>query len=349
MIRILHDQFTQLGGAEKVALNLTKILHSNQIFTSISRTPVLIPDERSIQIIDYWHNPSKLQCSLPQLFPKQYQESFLRVGEIYKDDRMVASSTGWSHLAALRNQNLTVYCHGPNRVMYFPEELKSSFVALYSKSIYRKYRQRDQEAMYAANLILTNSLRSSNRISLVYGLKAKVVYPPAKIFTTHQTPVPNLPNKFILIVGRNRRYKNHEILIQVSHKLRNVNFVFVGGSDNGRKDGIYRIGKVTESELLWLYKNCQFVISIGEEDLGLVPAEAASLGKPSLGLRGFGASEVIVDGKSGLFCDLTVDSIIDGIERMSTYHFSNSDIVESSYKFSVENFAINLKRELNLC
>ncbi|MGH7896415.1 MAG: glycosyltransferase family 4 protein [Candidatus Binatia bacterium] len=76
------------------------------------------------------------------------------------------------------------------------------------------------------------------------------------------------------------------------------------------------LGKVDESELAWLYRNCELFVltpradSAGRfEGFGLVYLEAGAFGKAVIGSRDSGAEDAIVDGETGLLVRADVEDV----------------------------------------
>ena len=83
------------------------------------------------------------------------------------------------------------------------------------------------------------------------------------------------------------------------------------------------LGPDTLQWLGWVDDNATFYNAIDifclpsrEESFGLVVLEAFAHGKPVVATRTFGPSELITEGKNGLFCAIDAESIADGLMRL---------------------------------
>ena len=87
-------------------------------------------------------------------------------------------------------------------------------------------------------------------------------------------------------------------------------------------------------------ENCRAFIFPGEDDFGIAPVEAMSYGKPVLAFRKGGATETIIEGKTGEFFDFqNVAVLCDGVRRLrkNLDNYDSKFISNHVKKFSREN------------
>jgi glycosyltransferase involved in cell wall biosynthesis len=107
----------------------------------------------------------------------------------------------------------------------------------------------------------------------------------------------------------------------------------------------------TEQEKADLYARASCVIFPAyDEDFGLVPVEAMSAGKPCLVCTdGGGATETIINGKTGLVVEPTVACVVDGILKLTRASESmKADCVERAKAFSWEYFLAEMENEIRI-
>ena len=86
-----------------------------------------------------------------------------------------------------------------------------------------------------------------------------------------------------------------------------TNLVIVGeGSElqklkNTASDNVLFLNKLTDTELGYLYNNAEALIMPQEEDFGYVSLEAQFFGCPVIAYKKGGASETVIEGKTGIF------------------------------------------------
>ncbi len=91
-----------------------------------------------------------------------------------------------------------------------------------------------------------------------------------------------------------------------------------------------------ESDLFFLpslYKKDQGSI----EGFGIVFIEANAFGVPVISGNTGGMTEAVIDGVTGLYCDGSVEDIVDKIENFAEYKFDRESIIEHARKFDYRN------------
>ena len=79
------------------------------------------------------------------------------------------------------------------------------------------------------------------------------------------------------------------------------------------------LGRVTDDQLAWLYRDCSAVVAPSYEDFGLVPVEAGMFGKPTTALRFGKFLDTVLDGETGvLFAEATPDDVAEAITLLGT-------------------------------
>lgn len=114
---------------------------------------------------------------------------------------------------------------------------------------------------------------------------------------------------YMFFVGRHETYKGIDEIIRIS---RDLNFrLKIAGSGTRTEElkmfakkinaPVEFLGRVSEKEKIKLYQECSFFISASKwEDFGLIFAEAAKCGKPSVAYSVGSISEIVKDKKTGL-------------------------------------------------
>ncbi len=86
-------------------------------------------------------------------------------------------------------------------------------------------------------------------------------------------------------------------------------------------------------------QQCKAFMFAGEEDFGIVMAEAQSCGKPVIALGRGGAAEIVEPEVNGvLFEEESVESLLDGLDRFDRITFNPRSIRESALRFGRERF-----------
>jgi glycosyltransferase involved in cell wall biosynthesis len=349
---IAHDYLTQSGGAERVVLSLLEAFPDAPIVTSVYDAEGTFPQFRGHDIRTsplqkvsaFRHDPRRALA----LLPKAWSSTVIADADI-----VVCSSTGFAHGVSTAAPKI-VYCHNPARWLhqpedYLPEQLRPVRLAMRALDSY--LRSWDKEAALSATTYLANSTIVAERIRATYGLHADVVHPPAAL--DHSIPASRpagVEPGFLLTMARSRGYKNTVVACQAAEAVPGTRLVVVGGELPDRPGGgswnprIVGLGRVSDAELAWLYANCQALVAPAYEDFGLGPIEAASFGKPTLGLRAGGYLDTVREGRTGLLVSSpTVPAFAAGIERLGRLHFDPAAIKRHAELFSVERFVATLR------
>ncbi len=145
-----------------------------------------------------------------------------------------------------------------------------------------------------------------------------VIHPPVDVDFFRPAPVDR--EDFFLAAGRLVPYKKMAVAVAAATAL-GRRLVVVG---QGRsRESLERlagptvdfIGAVSNRELLDLYRRCSALLFPGEEDFGIVPVEAQACGTPVIAARAGGATEPVVDGRTGVLVDVRSQDHVTGFQN----------------------------------
>lgn len=345
-IALVHDYLTQRGGAERVALALTRAFPGTPLYTSLYHQATTFPEFAGVDVrtlplnrlspLRYRH-----RLALPLLAPAF---SRLHLGE----EVVVCSSSGWAHGARVAGRKI-VYCHTPARWLYQPENyLRGRGVALRATAqALRPALQRwDRRAAASADCYLANSSVVAERIRRIYGREAEMLPPPPALGPSGEAePVDGLEPGFVLSVSRLLPYKNLDAVVRAFAQLPQERLVLVGsGPDEPALralagDNVTLLGNVTDERLRWLYRESSGLVAASHEDFGLTPLEAAGFGQPSAVLRWGGFLDTVAEGGTGIFFDSpTPEAVADAVRQLRRHDWDASTIRAHAARFSEERF-----------
>lgn len=338
---VTHDYLVQSGGAERVAILLAEHFGEGSMTTTTfsPSTTHRVPD--SVQV-------KELLPNLPQ-FAKQSRAAlaplaaaaFLRAAPT--DEVMLASTSGWSHWMESTAPTV-VYCHTPPRWLWAPEDYFSTLprpVRALADRMGAPLRKVDRARARNRTLYIANSSVVRERIRASYGIDPLVIHPPAS-FTPDgpEDAIEGLSPGFVLTVGRSRGYKNgaHARNAFTGGELGQL--VMVGGDKGSANDGpVVELGKVTDPQLRWLYRNCRAVLALSHEDFGLTPVEGHAFGKPTVALRAGGYLDSCLEGVNAIFTDsMDTQSVRRAIAQLDRNKFDSNRIVATADRFAVDTF-----------
>ena len=113
--------------------------------------------------------------------------------------------------------------------------------------------------------------------------------------------------------------------------------------DEVQKANICYLGYQEDAALYQYLAKAQALIFAAEEDFGILPIEAQSVGTPVIAFGRGATTETILDNETGLFFnEASVDSIIEAINRFEARKWDSDACVENAQRFSEQAFIDNL-------
>lgn len=355
-VAIVYDRVNKIGGAERVLQTLGEIFPKAVLFTSVydkEKTP--------------WAKKFKVRTSflqkipflrsnhefIPYLMPLAF-ESFdfsgfsLVISVTTEAAKGIIASTSTHHVCI---------CLTPTRYLWsgYDEYFKNFFLRLLTMPIVSYLRKWDILASKKPDKMIAISENVKRRIKKYYKRESVVIYPPADRLFTRKISTAKIPEKdYFLVVSRLVDYKRVDLAVKACTKLK-LPLVVIGEGGEWEKldaisgENVVFKGKVEDSELIAYYKNCKALIFPGEEDFGITMVEANLFGKPVIAYNKGGATEIIENGKTGLFFDRqTVESVVGALKKFKKFRYNSSYCKKSAQKFSEDKFKKNLVNFLRI-
>jgi glycosyltransferase involved in cell wall biosynthesis len=347
-VAIVHDYFTQRGGAERVALFMLEAFPGAPLHTSLFEPSRTYPELADADVRTSWLNNlgwvrRHHRVGLP-VYPTLFSHMTIEA------DVVICSSSGWAHGARTAGRKI-VYCHNPARWVYqtanYVERGSSRLAFLPAKRALRRW---DQRAAATADLYVVNSSVVRDRVRDAYGVEASVLPPPPALGPAGPNePVDGVEPGYLLCVSRLLPYKNVGPIITAANQL-GQRVVVVGGGPSAHAvrgllgPGSLLLSNVDDRHLRWLYANAAGLVSASLEDYGMTPLEAAAFGVPSAVLRAGGFLDTVVEDVTGVFFERPEpDSIADGITRLLGTPWSTAKLLDQAERFSKHRFIDRLR------
>lgn len=349
-IALIHDWLNNLGGAERVLIELHNIFPKAPVYALFYNKKFVrefLPEAKirtsSLQKIPFI---SKLYKYLFFLMP-----SAIETFDLSDFDIAISSSVIFSKGLVLKPKTKHIcYCYSPTRFLWdrHAEYERRGWLATLSRHLLRIW---DRQASDRVDEFVAISKHVQLRIKKYYNKESKIIYPPTStVITTPRVVMTKSVNNlgYYLIVSRLYPHKNIDIAINAFNKL-GYELVIIGDGPT-KKDlkkiagkNIKILGYKKDSEVREYYQNCKAFIMPQEEDFGLTPLEAMSFGKPVLALRKGGVLETVVEGMTGEFFDDPIpEALADGIRRLNDNYSNYSPLVIQKW---VEKFSKNRFRQ----
>lgn len=353
-IAIVHDYFTQLGGAEKVAEEMFQMFPRASLFSTVAFRDQMPPGLRQVPIKTSWMQ------NLPGI-RKYYRYYFLFYPfavsslNLAHYDLVLSSSSGYvKGVSASRDAMHICYCHTPMRWAwnfdgYSEREAMSPTMRVALQGATSLLRQWDIGASRQPDHFIANSQVVAERIRVAYGRSAEVIHPPIDI---DRFRLSDEVDDYYMVLSRMVSYKRLDLAVEACTRL-GRNLVVVGSGPHSSSlrsiagPTVRFAGRLPDAEVARLAARCRALLFPGEEDFGMAPLEVAAAGRPTIAFRAGGAMETILDGSTGLFFEQqTPESLMDAIERFERVDWSPSEIRQQAEGFSVPVFRQRMCRFL---
>lgn len=355
-VALIHDHLAQDGGAEKVLKVLADMFPDAPIFT-------LLYERKQV---DKYFKDRHIETSVIQKLPggvKHYQWYlfFMPLAVEFFDlreyDLVISDTSSFAKGVITKPETLHIcYCHTPTRYLWsdthqYINELKyNKWLKKIISLVLNRIRIWDRLAADRVDLFIANSKTVQSRIAKYYRRTSVVIYPPVEtekfsvLDLSRQVPA----DRYFLAGCRLAPYKRIDLVIEAFKKLGDDYRlkIFGDGVDKGRlvklaagAKNIEFLGRVSELEKTLLYQGAQAFINPQEEDFGITMIESMASGRPVIAYQKGGATETVIEGKTGLlFKEATAESLTEAIRRFSNKDFNPQEIKSYAAQFSVANF-----------
>jgi glycosyltransferase involved in cell wall biosynthesis len=353
-VAIAHDYMTQLGGAEKVVLSMSRAFPEAPIYTMLYEPSTTYPDfaERDIRVsgLNKFKLARKHHRAVLPILPLVAESMFVDA------DIVLTSTSGWAHGFRTRGRRL-ICCHSPARWLYLPDQYlgddPSAVTRLGLRLTSPYLKAWDRRKALACDRYLAISTLIRDRIKDSYGIDADIVFPPVAMTPTHDLePVPGVESPhddgYYLCVSRLLPYKNVDVVIRAFANSERRLVVVGRGPEAARLNAmktpnVTMLSDLTDGQMAQLYKNCRALVAASHEDYGLTPIEAGVWGRPTVALRAGGFLDTIAEGVTGVYFDKPEPAAIAGALDRFEAMTPDPDKIRSHFEqFTEEVFARKL-------
>ena len=354
-VAVVHDYFTQLGGAEEVASQLFALFPDPDLFAAVALPRCMPAGLKDVPVATSWMQ------NLPYL-DRLYREYFLLYPlgiesiDLTPYDVVISSSSGYGKGVRARRDAVHIcYCHTPMRwawsfEQYSARESMNVLKRQVLSMLVGALRKWDVSASREPDHFVANSQTVAARILRAYGRHAEVIHPPINIRRFRPS---SGHDDYYLVLARLVSYKQIDLAIEACNRMGRNLLIIGDGPDRKRLQQmsgptITFAGRLGDREVERYAARCRALIFPGEEDFGMVPLEVAAAGRPTIAYRAGGATETIIDGSTGLFFDAADSgSLVDAIERFEQSEWSSEWLRRHAEGFSIEVFQQRFKTFLH--
>jgi glycosyltransferase involved in cell wall biosynthesis len=347
-VAVVHEWLTVPGGSEQVVLELLAMFPQAELFTSIydpTPWPAQITD-RPVHA-SYLNRIPGARRHYQKLLP--LMDRAYRAFDLTDFDLVLSSSHACAKNVRVPRGALHVcYCHTPMRYAweegFLEGEQVGGLIGLALPPLLKRLRREDLAGAASPDVFVANSRHVAERIERYYGRTAEVVNPPVDV--EHFLGLARRPGDRYVVFGRVVPYKRVDIAVAACAQLgvglevagdgRALSTVRAGAAQAG---GIEFLGRVGERERDELLSGARALLFPGEEDFGIVPVEAQAAGVPVIAYGVGGASETVLDGRTGvLFGEQSAAALARAIERFEGLRLREEEIRANAARFGRERF-----------
>lgn len=314
---IVHEWVARSGGSERVVEEMLRAYPESDLFTLWNNAP----DRFEINVRESWLARTPLRdrkvLSLPMM-PAVWRS----IPADRRYEWMLISSHLFAHHARVRNTPdipKYVYAHTPARYIWAPEHDARGQGPL-ARSAATFLKPLDRHRAQEATAIAANSEFTRARIASYWGREASVLYPPVDVeriasvadWSTHLDTADSevfasLPSSFVLGASRFVTYKRLDLVIDFAVANDTPAVLAGSGPDRGflidyaRQSGanVVIVDDPSDELLFALYRRCLAFVFPAIEDFGIMPVEAMAAGAPVVVGPTGGATETVVENRSG--------------------------------------------------
>lgn len=333
-IAFVYDWIYKWGGAERLLLELHNLWPDAPIYTSVY-------DKKTTP----WADKIKIIPSFLNKFPfaKEKHELYTLLTPIcfeshdFSDYDVVLSVTSSDSKAVLTKPEIlhVCYCLTPPRYLWTHV---GDYFGRWSKGLISLLRSRDMVFSRRPDCYLAVSETARKRIKSIYSQDSETIYPP--VDSRYWNLNPNAEREdYYLLVSRLVKYKKIELVIEAFNNLGLPLRIIGEGAQYSylksiAKKNVEFLGRLTDEKLLDYYQRCRALMFASEEDFGLTMVEAQLCGCPVIAYARGGASEIILDEKTGvLFSAQTRESIMGAVGKFENLLFDQKTCRKNGLRF----------------
>ncbi len=353
-VAIVCDWLTNMGGAERVVLELHRMFPEAPIYTS-TYEPDAVPLFKGAQVHTAWFQklPKKLRKHQLLTLPRQWYFGNLKL----RGYDIVISTSGAEAKAVTAPDGVHVnICFTPTLYYWIkPENYLQKggsgglnpLWRLGLKLLMPHAKKWDLKAATRPDQMYAISTAVQKRIKRIYKRDSELVYPPADMerFANDGTQ----KRSGFVIFGRQVQHKRIDLAIRACNETKQ-NLVVVGnGPEHARLQAmagptITFHTNVSDTDMVHFAAKAEAFIFPNEEDFGIVAIEAQAAGTPVIAYRAGGALDTVVEGVTGEFFDEpTVESLAAVIQGFNHKLYNRHAILENAQRFSSEVFHARIR------
>jgi glycosyltransferase involved in cell wall biosynthesis len=352
-VAVVHDWLVTNGGAERTLARILECYPQAEVFTLVDFLPAAergFLGERPI-------HTSFLQ-RLP--FARRHYRSYLPLMptavesfDLSRFDLLISSSFCVAKgLRSGPDQLHVSYVHSPMRYAWDLQQqylqqhgLARGVRGFLARQLLHYLRMWDVSTANGVDCFISNSRFVARRIWKIHRRESVVINPP--VDTEFFYPTDREREDYYLTASRLVPYKCTRLLIDAFAQLPDRRLIVIGDGPE-----LQRLRKVATTNVTLLgyqpttvvrehMQRARAFLFAALEDFGIAPVEAQSCGTPVIAYGRGGATESLIDGKTGLFfAEQSVEALLGAIQQFERRQsrFNPADIRANALRFGAERF-----------
>lgn len=352
-VALIHDYLREYGGAERVLEALHEMFPQAPVYVAIydpkrlGKNAARFKDWDIRQTPLRWFPFAKKLVSPYRIFSAWAFEQL----DLSEFDLVISSTNMYMAKAAKTRPDArhVSYIHTPPRSLYgYSTKMhwkQNPWMRVVGEVMNFWMRYVDFRTAQRPNVLLANSQTTQDRIAKFYRRDSTIVPPPVGLVDQHLKVAEKGDRKYALFVGRLGYSKHPELALDVCHTLHiPLKVVGVGEMLPKLKEmagpEVEFLGAVSDSRLAELYQYAQFVLFPAEdEDFGIVPIEAQSVGTPVIAHFSGEPRSTVQDGVTGIHVQsFKLSDWITAAKEAQAKRWNYPKIQESVQQYSQEEF-----------
>jgi glycosyltransferase involved in cell wall biosynthesis len=341
-VALVHHWLVTMRGGERTFEALAELFPSADVFTLVCNKARISEalKTRTIRssLLQYLPNATEWYRYYLPFFPFATQQ--LKLGDY---DLIISSDAATVKGVRSGSARHICYCHTPMRYIWQSfqtyQQASGAIGRHVLKALRRSLCRWDYEAAQRVTQFVANSRNVQKRIWEYYGRESCVIYPPVDT-ERFSIGFENKPtDKFFLVVSQLVPYKRADLIVEAFNKCKRPLVIIGDGPERARLEkcacaNIRFLGLRSDADVIRAMQQCTAFVFAGEEDFGIVMAEAQACGKPVIAYGRGGAGEIVQPDITGiLFEEQSVDSIVEALDRFDRATFDPRRIRESALRF----------------
>ncbi len=359
-IAVVHDFLYVYGGAERVLEQILAVYPNADVFSLFDFLP-----EGERQFLGERQVTTSFLQKLP--FARKHHRKYLPLMPLaieqldLSDYDLVISSSYMAAKGVITgpDQVHVCYCHSPVRYAWdlqhqYLAQNKLGFgpKAMLARAILHYIRNWDVRSANGVDHFVANSHFVARRIRKFYRRDAEVIYPPVSVEDFEPA---DHKGDFYVCLSRLVPYKRTDLVVQAFNRMPDHRLVVIGDGPEYKRisalagQNVRMMGHQPFDQVRKYLMMAKATIFAAEEDFGIVPVESMACGTPVLAYGKGGATETIVEGKTGMFFDdqtpFALMSVVERFERQAG-QFDPADLRAHAMKFEARRFREELERSV---